>query len=242
MIYNQKDFNIRTEWSTNGIEQLADISDVIIIIDILSFSTSVDIATNNGAFVFPYAYKDESALEYAKYKNALLASMKRKDGEYSLSPNSLINIPKKTKIVLPSPNGSTLSLRTKKCVTLCGCLRNAKVVAEYAMIIGNNIAIIPAGEKWDDGNTRYSFEDLLGAGAIINYLKGSLSPESLVAKYLFENIKNNILENVRKCISGKELIDRGFSNDVNLACELNISNCVPLLKGQYYENTINKVD
>jgi hypothetical protein len=33
------------------------------IVDVLSFSTSGKIATNNGAIIFPYKWKDESALE-----------------------------------------------------------------------------------------------------------------------------------------------------------------------------------
>jgi hypothetical protein len=43
--------------------QLAPISDVVMIVDVLSFSTSGKIATNNGAIIFPYKWKDESALE-----------------------------------------------------------------------------------------------------------------------------------------------------------------------------------
>lgn len=46
--------------------QLAPISDVVMIVDVLSFSTSGEIATNNGAIIFPYKWKDESALDYAK--------------------------------------------------------------------------------------------------------------------------------------------------------------------------------
>lgn len=236
MFYNQKEFTIRTEWSLHGIEQLSKISDVIIIIDVLSFSTCVDIVTNNQALVFPYQWKDESALEYAKKHNAILANTKRESDEYSLAPSSLVSIPQNTKIVLPSPNGSTLSLSTGNCLTLCGCLRNAKSVAEYAMKKGKNIALIPAGEKWVDRTLRPAFEDLLGAGAIINYLEGSLSPESLTAKLLFENTKNQLFDYVSNCSSGKELIGRGFTYDVELACEFNISDSVPFLNGTYYEN------
>jgi 2-phosphosulfolactate phosphatase len=66
MIYNQAEFDIRCEWGLQGVSQLAPISDVIIIVDILSFSTSVEIATNNGAIIYPYRWRDDSAVEYAK--------------------------------------------------------------------------------------------------------------------------------------------------------------------------------
>ncbi len=42
--YNQSNFEIRCEWGKKGVEQLAPISDAIIIVDILSFSTCIDLA------------------------------------------------------------------------------------------------------------------------------------------------------------------------------------------------------
>ncbi|WP_228376923.1 hypothetical protein [Chryseobacterium vrystaatense] len=45
MIYNQQEFEIRMEWGLKGAEMLAPVSDVMIIVDVLSFSTCVDIAT-----------------------------------------------------------------------------------------------------------------------------------------------------------------------------------------------------
>ena len=237
MFYNQKEFDIRFEWGLKGVEVLAPISDVIIIVDVLSFSTSVDIATGRGAIVYPYKWKDESALTYANSIGAQLAEPKRKlsDG-YSLSPSSLINIPEGTKLVLPSPNGSTLSLATGTTLTICGSIRNAKAVAEYAMNGGKEISIIPAGERWKDGTLRPAFEDLLGAGAIISYLQGSLSPESKMALAVFAQLQTNVAEEIRKCNSGKELIEMGFEADVELAGVLNASNNVPVLSDKAYKS------
>ena len=72
--------------------------------------------------------------------------------------------------MLPSPNGSTLSLATAETPTLAGCLKNCRTVALAAVTYGNRIAVIPAGEKWPDGSLRPSFEDFIGAGAVIRYL------------------------------------------------------------------------
>lgn len=242
MTYKQAEFDIRVEWGIKGVEELASISDVIILVDVLSFSTSTDIATNNGAIVYPYAWKDQRAVDYAKNIDAELANPNRKTTEgYSLSPSSLQNIVQNTRLVLPSPNGSTLSLSTGNTLTLCGCLRNAKAVAEYASTMGKNIAVIPAGERWrEDGTLRPAFEDLLGAGAIVSYLKGKLSPESKAALAVFSSLQERILEELKNCSSGKELIERGFEADVVLASQLNISTCVPVLtKGAYTGNFRN---
>jgi 2-phosphosulfolactate phosphatase len=235
MIYNQQEFDIRLEWGLRGVEELAPISDVIIIVDVLSFSTCVDIATQNGAIIYPFRWKDKSAIEYAKTLNAELADFKRKytDG-YSLSPTSLLKIEPKTKLVLPSPNGSTLTLSTGKTPTLCGSLRNAKAVATFAKKYGKKMSIIAAGEKWKDGSLRVAFEDLMGAGAIISNLTGHLSPESKTGLTIFEDSKINLLEEIKNCSSGKELIEKGFEKDILLACELNSSDNVPVLTDNAY--------
>ncbi len=247
MTYNQSEFDIRCEWGLRGVEELAPISDVIIIIDVLSYSTCIDIAVSSGAFVYPYKYKDGSAADYAKSLGAELADVKRKKDGYCLSPVSLKNIPAGTKLVLPSPNGATLSLATGNTLTLCAGLRNAKAAAEYAMSIGNKIAgnkigIIPAGERWiGDGTLRPSLEDLLGAGAVIYFLqsnlqsKKNLSPESKAALAVYESMKDNLPGEIKSCSSGKELIEKGFEEDVDLACELNVSECVAVLKNGGYE-------
>lgn len=235
MIYNQQEFDIRLEWGLRGVEELSPISDVIVIVDVLSFSTCVDIATKKGAVIFPYRWKDHTAIEYAKNLNAELADFRRKytDG-FSLSPTSLLNIKPKTKLILPSPNGSTLSLSTGTTPTLCGSLRNAKAVATMANNYGNKISIIAAGEQWSNKTLRVAFEDLVGAGAIISYLKGCLSPESKVGLTIFNNSKATLLKDIKKCSSGKELIDRGFEKDILLACDFNSSDNVPVLIDKYF--------
>ncbi|MEH2303965.1 2-phosphosulfolactate phosphatase [Nostoc sp.] len=239
MIYNQSEFNLRCEWGPQGVTELAPISDVVVIVDVLSFSTCVEIATNNGAIIFPYAYRDESAIDYAKSVQAELASHRQRwtTTGYSLSPKSVAEIPAGTRLVLPSPNGSFLTLLTGNTPTLAGCLRNCQAVAEFAQKYGDKIAVIPAGERWkEDGSLRPAFEDLIGAGAILSYLDGSLSPEAEVAVATFQAFRQDLLGYLKKCSSGKELIEKGFEPDVELSAAFNISNCVPLFKNNAYLN------
>lgn len=239
MTFAQSDFDIRCEWGEQGISVLAAISDIVILVDVLSFSTCVEIATSRGAVVFPHGGQDEENFGRAGYSNASIkaefAGFQRSASRYSLSPQSLTTIPEGTRLVLASRNGSVLSLATGTTPTLAGCLRNARAVAAMAQRSGRRIAIIPAGERWrSDDSLRPCFEDLVGAGAIIEHLTGSLSPEARVALAAFKETRSQLPDLLLGCSSGKELVERGFAEDVRIASELNVSDCVPrLIKGGY---------
>ncbi len=235
MIFDQQEFDTRCEWGEHGVAILAPISDAVIIVDVLSFSTSVDIAVSNGAMVFPYRWNDDRAASFAASVNAELAHPKRSSSRYSLSPESLLHIKPGARIVLPSPNGATLTLAARPTPVFAGCLRNAEAVALAARKLGPKIAVIAAGERWpDDHGLRPSFEDLIGAGAIISCLSGRLSPEAASAAAAFREAKPRLGECLYQCSSGKELIELGFTKDVGLAAELNVSDCAPILNGEAY--------
>ena len=232
---DQSEFDIRCEWGLHGVEILAPDSDVVVIVDVLSFTTCVDIATANGAVVFPYRFRDDTASDYARARNALLASCRgTAGGTWSLSPASLLDIPAGARLVLPSPNGSTLSLATGGTPTLAGCLRNCRAVAAYAARLGRTVAVIPCGERWPDDSLRPAVEDLVGAGAIIRHLAGSKSPEAHAAAAVFEASRTDLPGIVAACASGQELIRRGFRTDVEQASRLDCSDSVPLLRGESY--------
>lgn len=237
MIYDQSEFDLRCEWGAQGVAQLAPISEVVVIVDVLSFSSCVEVGTNNGAIIFPYAFRDESVVDYANSIQAELATHRQdwSTNKYSLSPVSLMNIPAGTRLVLPSPNGSTLTLLTGSTPTLSGCLRNCEAVARFTQRFGSKIAVIPAGERWkEDGSLRPAFEDLVGAGAILSYLDGSLSPEAAIALQSFQAFRQNLLGHLQQCSSGKELISKNFAADVELAAAFNVSRCVPLFTDNAY--------
>jgi len=239
MWYDQDEFDIRCEWGLNGVGILKPTSEVIIIVDILSFTTSVEIATSRGAHVFPFDTWSEQARLFAREHNAILAEKDRTDlSKYSLSPTSLQHITYGQRLVLPSPNGSSISKAAGQIPTLAACLRNCKAVAEHALSYGSKIAVIPAGEKWEDNTLRFAWEDWIGAGAVIYHLMGNLllSPEaeSAVAAYLA--VRNNLKKFMGKCVSGKELLARNLTLDLQLATEYDISDCIPKLENGAYRN------
>ncbi|MES2790139.1 MAG: 2-phosphosulfolactate phosphatase [Planctomycetota bacterium] len=231
MFFDQSPFAVRFEWGAAGIDGLGPVSDIVVIVDVLSFSTCVDIATARGASVLPFPMWDQSAADYARQKNALLAARRSvSEAGYSLSPLSLVGIPAGTRLVLPSPNGSALSLRAASYGTVvAACLRNAAAVAEFVRLRGGTVTVIACGERWSDGSLRPSWEDLIGAGAVISHLPGSRSPEAQTAAEAFQQTEATLRQRLRECSSGRELSERGFAGDVELAGEIGVSQCVPIL-------------
>ena len=147
----------------------------------------------------------------------------------SLSPASLLDIAAGTRLVLPSPNGATLSLAVTDKPVLAGCLRNARAVAEAARHLGDRVAVVPAGERWPDGTLRFALEDWLGAGAILTHVPYGHSPEAEAAVESFATARPTLLRRLHECTSGRELIERGFARDIALAGALDVSASVPRL-------------
>jgi 2-phosphosulfolactate phosphatase len=235
MYFDQELFDLRCEWGLAGLEACLPGSDVVVIVDVLSFSTSVDVAVGRGALVFPYGSRDEAAAAFAAERQATLASRDRGAG-FSLSPASLAAVPAGTRLVLPSPNGATLSLATGAVPTFAGCLRNAAAVARAAAGAGRRITVIAAGERWPSGGLRFALEDWLGAGAILHGLPGSRSVEAAAAAGAFLAAAGTLAATLAACGSGRELIERGHASDVDLAAALNSSDQAPRLRAGAYRN------
>jgi 2-phosphosulfolactate phosphatase len=149
--YSQRG-DIRFEWGPVGAAELAKSSDVIIVVDIFSFTTATDVATSRGAAIYPYPTQGPSARRFAQEIGGLLAVDRRDlsaERPYSLWPRSLESIPAGTKLVLPSLNGSAISsaaVNSQRQV-LAGCLRNRSAVALMALKLGRTIGVIAAGER-----------------------------------------------------------------------------------------------
>jgi 2-phosphosulfolactate phosphatase len=229
---SQDGFSARFEWGAEGLRALAAQVATIVIVDVLSFSTSVDIATSNGARVFPARWKDERAVELARQHRAVLAASK--ETNWSLRPSSLVSIPHGTRLILPSPNGATLTsiAAESKASVLIGCLRNAGAIGALLRSSAGAVAMIAAGERWDvtEGPLRPALEDLIGAGAILHAMGGTPSPEARAAIGAFEAVQAGVLDTLWDCASGRELIEHGHPADVALAAELDASSIVPRLR------------
>lgn len=229
-VFQQNGFHARFDWGYEGVKALAPVSDIVVIVDVLSFTTCVDVVLARGGVVYPYRFRDAYASDYAARVHAVLAG---KRGEpISLSPASLSAIHEGCRIVLPSPNGATCAFLAKDsgAVVVAGSLRNASAVARFVRQTGGVITVIASGERWPDGSLRPAFEDMVAAGAILGELRGyRLSPEARLAVAAFDATKPELYPLLCESASGRELIAAGFAEDVAIASAWNASQTVPVL-------------
>ncbi|MDN4072221.1 2-phosphosulfolactate phosphatase [Fictibacillus terranigra] len=247
-VFHQQNYQCKTEWGVRGAREAAERGDIIVVVDILSFSSTVVTALSYGAKIFPYPPPiNEEAKKYAEEVGAELLSGRAealKWGTHSLSPASFSLHDQEKKFVMCSLNGAACIWAARKVpALLIGCLRNASAAAEKAEQLqkqsGAEITVVACGERWEnpkeaENNIRPGIEDYLGAGAILSKLNGSKSPEAQVCigAYLYQ--KENIKEIIWNCGSGLELRERGFSEDVEHCTKLDELDLVPQLKGNVF--------
>lgn len=259
MFFDQSAFRVRCEWGASGLALIsASGVDAVVIVDVLSFGTCVDVATARGAIIVPHPTKDASASERAEELGALVAAARSAEPDgaaFSLSPASLLTLPRDRRLVLPSPNGATLSLLAAKLgpAVFSACLRNASAVARHLRHRYTNVLFVPAGEQWPDGSLRPALEDWIGCGAVIDSLATlealeaaqplSMSPEANAARQAYRAARGDLLHAIGEASSGRELIGRGFAVDVEMAVEVDVSDAVPMLRdGEYRSQRASEED
>ena len=103
---------------------------IVAVVDVLSFTTAVTVAADLGIDVYPYRWRDESAVAYAKQYDAVLAVGRSEagPGDVSLSPVTIRQAQGIERLVLPSPNGSTICQQLSD----SGCHRHRRLAAQQS--------------------------------------------------------------------------------------------------------------
>lgn len=217
----QEGFAYRFDWGVEGLRALAPSADVVVIVDVLLFSTVVSAAVEAGAIVSARAGHDGAPLDAT---DAL-----------SLAPGS--------HVVLPASPGHELAIAAaiEHPTVLAGCVRNATATAllarELAGSLGS-IALVAAGERWSASSqtARVAVEDALGAGAIISVLDPSAavaaprcSPEAAAARATFRAQRGALHEAVADSASGRMLSASGRQAEIAAAAALDTTSLAALL-------------
>ncbi len=190
----QSEDAFRFDWGIEGLRAIAPGARVVIVIDVLTFTTAVDLTLANG-------------------ENMAGTPLCLAAAQTDSAP-----------------------------AVLAGCLRNASAVARAAReLAGTNgpIALVAAGDLWEPGGSalRHATEDLLGAGAVLAWLDPSAavspprcSPEAAAARSAFVTARYRMVEHIARTASGRELIRRGWIDDVGIAATMDASHIVPILR------------
>ncbi|MFJ5832555.1 2-phosphosulfolactate phosphatase [Streptomyces sp. NPDC093089] len=227
-------------WGPVEARALARTAACVVVVDVLSFTTAVGVAVEAGTAVHPYRWRDATAAAYADRAGAVLAVGRREatpEHPWSLSPAALRAAPAPARLVLPSPNGSTIAAEAEAdgATVVAASLRNRTAVARRLTDRGYGtadrpLAVVAAGERWPDGSLRPALEDLLGAGAVLSALAGTgpMTPEATAAATLWSATKDPVAA-LHGCDSGRELYEYGYPQDVAVAAETDSSTTVPVL-------------
>lgn len=248
-VFAQPGSGARFDWGLAGAAELGRVCAALVVVDVLSFTTSVEVAVSRGMRVHPFPW-GEQAGDYAGRVGAAVAVARSRvtpSQPWSLSPVALRDAPFAADLVLPSPNGSAICATASATglPVVAASLRNARAVGLWLRRQGYGstrtpIGVVAAGEHWPDGSLRPCVEDQLGAAAVLDVLttvSGGLSVEAAVALASLASILD-LSSAVRGCVSSRELVQRGYVEDVELAVELNVSPVVPLLTGGVFSAAV----
>ena len=178
----QDGFAYRFDWGPNGLRALAPEAEVLVLVDVLRFTTAVCAALEAGATVLPYRWADDGAAAFAGRQRggARRDARARRAVAVADGPAAPANrgrgscCRRPTARRWPSPPPSTAPATCSP-----ACLRNATAVATAAAALagGGPIALVAAGERWhgSTGPLRPSVEDLIGAGAVLAALDPAAS-------------------------------------------------------------------
>ena len=245
-VFEQDGYDLRVEWGLDGVRALGPHCAVLVVVDVLVFSTTVDVALSRGARVLPLPWRDERAAAAAAEAGATLvpSGLANLDGQpvattgggWTLRPSSMGDVPPGTFLAIASANGGTLCAAAAEtgAAVLAGCLRNAAAVgARAAELAGDRpVGIVAGGERWKANDAlRPSIEDYLGAGAIAASVPGRAAPsaEASLAALTYRAASRDIATLLADSISGRELTVAGVPEDVKIAAEVNASTVVPVL-------------
>jgi 2-phosphosulfolactate phosphatase len=221
-VTDQDGFAWRFDWGLDGLCAVAPAADVVVLVDVLRFTTAVTVAVERGVTVTPAPLP--------------LLPSGAPGRPWALSPRWIREHPAGAQLLLASPNGAVLALAAAEAgvaTLLAGCIRNAAAVARAARSSGAAVvAVIAAGE-----GRRAAVEDLLGAGAVLAALDPSAaisapacSPEAAAARAAFVAARPRLAEALAGSVTGRELAATGRGEDVADAAELDVSGAVPVLR------------
>ena len=207
--FDQSRYQVRLEWGDDGLARLA-ASDVVVVVDVLRFSSTVTTRVAAGGAV---------PLDAAAHAVSL-------NGAATCRAAAALD---------PAPIVLLGCLRNASAVAeaIADEQRRRGARTSIALIAGGELVPADAGAAARTAR-RFAVEDLLGAGAIVDALgvRGidHTSPEAAAAGEAFRGLRAARRHLLAASGSGQELAERGAPDEVRAAAELDASTAVPVLR------------
>ena len=243
-------FGVRFDWGLQGATAIA-AGAAAIVVDVLSFTTTLSVAIDAGIEVFPYRFRDASAAAFAASTGRCAGGRPpggRRRPESACRrcpcggpPNAGGPLTVTSKLVLPSPNGAAICRQLGE-AQVAG---RRRVAAQRLRLRGwavkavrGPIAVVAAGERWPGDALRPAVEDLWGAGLVIDALAAARRG-SAVAGGGVRPRRLPVAGPTRRwrsaaCASGRELAEAGYGEEIAVAAEIDVSRRVPVLTGDAF--------
>jgi 2-phosphosulfolactate phosphatase len=201
--FDQSSYQVRLEWGVEGLARLAP-SDVVVIVDVLRFSTAAVTALEAGG-----EWAMDAAARATSINGAAVAQAAAQTGAMVIL-GALRNAAAVARGVLAVQ--VERAARTSVAVIACGELSSSRPGAAL----------------------RFAVEDLLGAGAIVAALTDlgidHSSPEAAAAGEAFRALRGATRHLIAASGSGRELVERDERDVLLAAAAVDASSVVPILR------------
>lgn len=212
----------------------------VVVIDVLRATSVIVQAISQGVpEIIPVATVEE-ALEKARGVPDGSALLGGERGSRKIEGFDLGNSPREylaervkgKRVILTTTNGTKAfhSVSSGKEI-IAGCFFNIGAIAKQCLDLKNDLLIYPSG---DEG--RLSLEDTVCGGMLIDRILAQaqmevvLTDASRSAYILYQRFKENLVEAFRLSTHGKDLIARGFEEDLVYCAQVDLTRVVPVFR------------
>lgn len=212
----------------------------VVVIDVLRATSVIIHAMSQGALEIIPVTSVEDAFKMAKAFPPGFMLLGGESESKSIPGFDLGNSPREyvadrvkgKKLILTTTNGTkAFHLVSSGKEILVGSFFNIGAVTQRCVELDRDLLIFPSG---DEGS--FSLEDTICGGMLIEWItrKGEkpifLTDASQCAQVLYRRFENNLLEALYLSHHGKELIRRGFEEDLAYCSKTDITDIVPEFK------------
>ncbi len=218
----------------------------VVVIDVLRATSVMVHAMSQGALEIIPVATVEGAFQMAKVfpRGSIILGGERESKK--IPGFDLGNSPKEyvaervkgKKLILTTTNGTkAFHLVSSGKEILVGSFFNIGATTKRCFELDRDLFIFPSG---DEGN--FSLEDTICGGMLIELITKKerkpvvLTDASHCAQILYQRFKDNLLEAFHLSNHGKELINRGFGEDLAYCAQIDITDIVPEFKDGVIRN------